>query len=75
MKIETHKACEVTTGDLIEKCGKLWTVLRAETKHIAEFESREFLCEPLSTIPGVESAYFEAFADDELTIYKATEVK
>jgi hypothetical protein len=74
MKIETVKACDVTVGDIIEKCGKAWTVLRAVTTTIAKFEAREFLCEPLSTVPGVESAYFEAFADDEMTVYKETEI-
>lgn len=74
MRIYKLEACFVEAGDVIEKCGVRWTVIRALTSCIGPFESRELLSVPVTPIPEVETMYWNEFSDTVLTVWRATEV-
>jgi len=74
MKITTRKAADVVAGDVIEKCFTRFRVIRVSKIKIGAWDAREFLCSPMSHIPGVDTCYLELFADDDVTTWEATEV-
>jgi len=76
MKIETIRACDVTVGDIIDRKGHLWKVIRAPT--ISQLlDCREFLLLPMFNPIGTygpQLEYMTPYADDKLTVWKTTEV-
>lgn len=75
MKISHKEASEVNAGDIIEKCGANWLVLRAITTARGPFCAREFLCSPVSEIHGLETVYWEEYFETVLTVWIASEIQ
>ena len=78
MKIETHKACDITVGDILDMDvanieGRLWKVIRALT--VDDEGHREFLLLPMFNQVGVELQYITPKHHEKFIVWKSTEVK